>query len=123
MRNEYLCSEMKVMASILTLTVLFLALKPAVDYISGFGCHGVSCCVDECKPFLAGDSNGQNDSNDCDGSACNPFLACGSSFVYSLDQSDLRTSSTVVFRTEKFMYQERFASQFLPEFWQPPKIA
>jgi hypothetical protein len=112
---------MKTMAHILLVTVLFLAFKPAVDYVIESGCHKVACCVDECNPFQTSDS-GQNDPNDCDGNACNPFQVCGNSFVYTSDQSGLNTEPKVVFATKKFMYRVSYASQFLPEFWQPPKI-
>ncbi len=110
------------MAYIFLTTVLFLALKPAIDYVVDIGCHEVSCCVDECNPFLAGENSSDNDSNDCDGNSCNPFQACGTSFVTTTNVADFTFHVNKMLSLKKFNYEVNYASQFLPEFWQPPKI-
>jgi hypothetical protein len=114
---------MKILIFILTTFILFLAVKPGIDLLSLQADTEQTCCSGLCSPTSENDtSEDQNQNNDCDGKACNPFQVCGSCVLVCLSLPLYYIPKSRVNSEVNFLYQSTFTSQFTPDFWQPPKI-
>lgn len=114
---------MKFLTLILATTILFLAVKPGIDTISLQADTEQSCCGGQCTPISDNDnSQDENKENDCNGKSCNPFQVCGSCVLACLTIPFEYLPKPTVSTKKTFTYQSAFASQFAPDFWQPPKI-
>lgn len=114
---------MKILTFILATFILFLAVKPEIDLLSLQADTEQTCCGGQCSPTNDNDtSQDQNQDNDCDGKACNPFQVCGFCVLVCLNLPFDYIPKPTVISEEKFTYQSTFTSQFAPNFWQPPKI-
>lgn len=114
---------MKFLIIILTTTILFLAFKPGVDAIILSSSSMQSCCVETCDALPMADSS-QNDENNgnCSGNSCNPFQSCGTSFLLSLNTPETFSPDLQVSTKRNFTYQSIYSSQFISDFWHPPKF-
>ncbi len=116
---------MKLLAIFLAITILFLAVKPGIDYISMQINTEQGCCAGECKPVAnkrtAADQQPQTDH--CEEGACNPFQSCSMFVLHCDTKTSFNLSIPVVLLKLNFSYQSAFCSQFASDFWQPPRIA
>lgn len=112
---------MKLLTFILATFILFLAVKPGIDF-SLQADSEQTCCGGQCTPISENDkSQDQNKDKDCDGKSCNPFQVCSSCVLVCLNTPfDYLPKPT--FSKKGFTYQSVFTSRFAPDFWQPPKI-
>jgi hypothetical protein len=114
---------MKFLIFILATFILFLAVKPGMDFLSLQTDTEQTCCDGQCSPTSDNDnSKKQNQDNDCDGKACNPFQVCSSCILVCLNIPLDCIPKPITFSDKGFTYQSVFTSQFSPDFWQPPKI-
>ena len=115
---------MKSLTFILTIFILFLAIKPGTDMISLQTETEQTCCGGQCTPTSDNQQDqDQQQDNDCNGQSCNPFQVCSSCVLHFLTNSFLDLSKPEISTKQNFTYQSAFTSQFAPDFWQPPKIA
>jgi hypothetical protein len=112
---------MKLISYILSFTVIYLSVKPALDATPFLSTGMESCCsVSKCDPFAesAGDHHDEQEDN----SICNPFEACGSCLL-TLVKAPFEATAQLVISTETFFnYQSIVSSQFTADFWQPPQV-
>lgn len=114
---------MKFLTLILATTILFLTVKPSIDAFSLQTDTEQSCCGGQCTPISDNDnSQDENKESDCNGKSCNPFQVCGSCVLACLTIPFEYLPKPTVSTKKTFTYQSAFASQFAPDFWQPPKI-
>lgn len=113
---------MKFLSLLLATTILFLAVKPGIDLISLQSNTEKTCCGDQCKPIADSEksSNQQKQKDDCSGKSCNPFQGCSSSVLHCLNPF-IGLSKPEISNLH-YSFQASFTSQFVPDFWQPPKI-
>lgn len=114
---------MKITAIILAIFISFLAGKPGVDLMCSIIIDmEISCCDTRCTPFSANDKS-QNQDNDCSGEACNPFQTCNSCVLLINNVASIgplfKPNPTL---KSSFIYQLAFTSQYISDFWQPPKF-
>lgn len=116
---------MKITAAILSIFISFLALKPGVDAVCSLliDLQG-TCCDTVCTPLSDKDStNDQEPINDCSDGTCNPFQVCNSSVllinqVVAIDNA----SKPASFLKASFTYRSAVTSQYISDFWQPPRF-
>ena len=114
---------MRFISLLLATTVLFLAFKPAIDTMVLPFSSGPSCCVKTCDALLAvGTAQDEAPKGSCNGNSCNPFQACGTSFLVCLESPSVRHQNVEISTKQIFFYQSIFYSQFVSDFWQPPKF-
>lgn len=113
---------MKILTYILAFTVLFLSVKPGIDSISFSSDTQHSCCSnDKCSP-IAEKKNSDNQNNDKESNSCNPFQMCSNCVLVCIEIpfqyfKKIETPSKHIFE-----YHSDMTSQFIGDFWQPPKI-
>lgn len=115
---------MRIISIILTVTVLFLSFKPCIDYIVLDHGSEITCCTDSCEPTSENEepeSNGEK--GDCTGNSCNPFQSCGINSVMTIVAFETENQNNNVISDQNFNYQFNIHSQFLSDFWQPPRFA
>jgi hypothetical protein len=114
---------MKTLTFILATFILYLCLKPGIDFLSLQSVTEQGCCGGQCTSILDSDhSQDLNKENNCDGKPCNPFQACSSCILVCFNTQLISIPKHTVFSDVKFTYQSTFKSQFTADFWQPPKI-
>ena len=114
---------MKFLILIFATFIFFLAVKPGIDLISLLEDIEQSSCNDKCTSNCNYDkSKDQNQDDDCDGKTCNPFQVCSSCVLTCLNFPFYYIPKSTVFPVKGFTYHFVFTSQFVSDFWQPPKI-
>ncbi len=114
---------MKFLTLILTISILFLAAKPAIDALSFQAETEQSCCGGQCTPISENNNKqDQNQENDCNGKSCNPFQVCGSCVLLCLTMPFDYLPKANIYCKQNFTYQLAFTFQFASDFWHPPKI-
>ena len=115
---------MRIISIILTVTVLFLSFKPCIDYVVFDHGEEITCCTDSCEPTSDnGNSNSESEKGDCTGNSCNPFQSCGVNSVMTVIAFDTENHINELISEQNFNYQFNIHSQFLSDFWQPPRFA
>ncbi len=114
---------MRFVALLLATIVLFLAFKPAIDGMV-LSYNGVpSCCATSCDSMPSFDVAEENEpKGSCKGNSCNPFQACGTTFLICLTTPDVNQPKTDISTRAVFFYQSISSSKFTADFWQPPKF-
>lgn len=114
---------MRFNAFLLATIVLFLAFKPAIDAMVLPFSSGTSCCTKTCDAMPAfNTSTDEAPKGKCNGNSCNPFQACGTSFLVCLEGQEIQFQNVKISTKQDFLYQSIFYSQFVSDFWQPPKF-
>lgn len=115
---------MKVLSYILISAITFLLVKPGIDLISFSPKNQKACCSSTtCTPIAdhQESDSGNHQEKNTDG-VCNPFQACCSCLLLCI-KSPLYTIFKIEIPTEHFFeYQSHIASQFISDFWQPPRF-
>ena len=115
--------RMRFVAILLATTVLFLAFKPAIDAMVLPFSSSPSCCIKTCDAMPALDTaQDEAPKGTCNGNSCNPFQACGTSFLICLEGPEVQFQNVEISTKQNFFYQSIFYSQFVSDFWQPPKF-
>ncbi len=113
---------MRSLIFILAIITLFLAIEPGVESLLSMAETQHGCCRGQCAPESeSDDSQKQNSENDCAGRFCNPFQVCSTCV---LDCNNLLPGilyKPTYLESKGFSYQFTFTSQFISDFWQPPK--
>jgi hypothetical protein len=112
---------LKHLAYILAITVLFFSVKPAIDATPFSVAQQKTCCSSKCSPLTA-NQNSENHNEPEENEMCNPFQACGSCLLLCGSSGFLPALQTDIPTDKFFGYQSHIASQFISDFWQPPKI-
>ena len=114
---------MKFVSLILAILISLLAFKPGLDYVysTTMDCE-INLCDKNCIPSSEKDASKGQD-RDCDGKNCNPFQVCNSCVllateVYVIDDF-INPNINLKLR---FTYQSAISSQYVFDFWQPPKF-
>jgi hypothetical protein len=116
---------MKIFIHILTLTILFLALKPGID---SFASHSeVGCCAHTCEMNVqkndCSPTENKDDNHNCDDHNCNPFQVCGCCKLFVnpilFPISEFETEN---FDDNGFALRSLFYPQYNADFWHPPQI-
>lgn len=118
---------MKICAYILAFTVLFLSLKPKFDVISPSSESVQVCCTStSCSPIT---ENNEPESQQSDNQLpqdtkgiCNPFQACCAGFVIAVSTAFSSLPKTGTLPQQYFSYQSPLSSQFISDFWHPPRL-
>ena len=114
---------MKFLTIILTFTILFFSVKPAIELISFQTDSEQGCCADQCPPVKNKSNTAkfpqQNDG--CSGISCTPFEVC-SNCMLQCDAIPYILISKPEFLDLPFSYKTLYSSQFIADFWQPPKM-
>lgn len=113
---------MKILTYLITLTVIILSLKPAIDAIPFLSEKQQTFCSSAaCKPIFDNqDSDKESDKEE--NGMCNPFQACGSCLLICVTTPFVLTPQSNFSTEEFFGYQSFFTSQLISDFWQPPKF-
>lgn len=100
-----------------------LAFKPGFDAMVFYGKVQNSCCENACSNSddLKGTSDDKK-SNDCNGLGCNPFLSCGTCFLYVFNVSIEKVVKSDFNIDNVFAYDFFLTALFSSDFWQPPKF-
>jgi len=115
---------MKFLTIILATTVLFLSLKPGIDVLSLQKDTSQSCCSKCISVVDTNPSHNEKQKKSNDEKSCNPFQICSSCVLISLTGSSVDNLQNPKISTiQIFSYQSFFSTQFISDFWQPPKIA
>jgi hypothetical protein len=113
---------MKLLTYILTLIVIFLSVKPAIDAIPSSSEASQTCCSNsKCSP-ISENQNSNNQNEQEDNRMCNPFQACGCCLLLCVSTPFFPTLQGNFSMKESFGYQSFIPSQFISDFWQPPKF-
>lgn len=114
---------MKLICYILTTMIMFLIAKPVGSMILFQNNQEYSCCDSMCTPKES--KKEKNENKDCTGKNCNPFQVCNSCvFILNQITNFIQNQPKIeISKKQKIEYQLTFVSQFIPDFWQPPKIA
>ena len=113
---------MRLIAIILTFTVLYLAFKPGIDTLFISHDNEISCCSESCDPYSIENEGQSEDDGNCTGNSCNPFQSCGVNSVLSFLVFDDNLQNQELLVERNFTYQFNIHSQFLSDFWQPPQF-
>lgn len=116
---------MKNIVFIMSLTILFLSIKPGIDVFSLKSNISNNCCVDECSPLNNNKKSNskQKQSEEHKSKTCNPFQNCSTCVLTILPNTiTILASKNIITTLQNFNYQTTFNPQFNPDFWQPPKI-
>lgn len=115
---------MKLFTHLLLFTILFLVVKPGLDFVAMQNSAEIDCCAGQCKMPESNDSSQkQNQDDDCHGESCNPFQGCCACVFMCITNPFTVQLKPLISAQLKFYYQSTFVSQYAPDFWQPPKIA
>ena len=113
---------MKLLTYILTFTVIFLSVKPAIDAMLISTETQRTCCSNsKCNP-VSDNQNSDNESEQEENGMCNPFQACGSCLLLFVSTPFFLTIQSNFAIQEFLGYQSFIPSQFISDFWQPPKF-
>ena len=116
---------MKITAAILAIFISFLAVKPGVDVVCSMLIDiEINCCDTTCTPLSDSDTTkNQEQNNDCNGKTCNPFQVCNSCvlLINEVASIDNLSKPKPPFKS-RFTYQSALTSQYISDFWQPPKF-
>ena len=112
---------MKLIALILASFITFLVIKPGVDMIHTQLCDtAIEGCNEDCSPFS---NTEDSEDNKCNGKTCCLFQVCNSSGIVVNEMSVLQNEDVpVISYKQDFSYVSAFTNQFIPDFWQPPKL-
>lgn len=111
---------MRVLATIMSFIVLFLSVQPAFSSMEEKQMD--QCCAGSCHT----DSSKSKETpakNSC-GDNCNPFQSCSSCVGFTLVSYQIEIAECA-FTENQINYTNQVHpqfSQFIPDFWQPPKI-
>ena len=114
---------MKFLSIIMTSIIFFLVLKPGFDVIISENISKDNCCKEICASAQQADHHQEETpEDDCNGGFCNPFLICGTCFIFN--QSITIDNIQIIKKPEKqkSLYQFIFPSFFINDFWQPPQF-
>lgn len=112
---------MKVLTYILALTVIFLSVEPGIDAIPFSSDNQKTCCSSsKCSP-ISDKQNSDNNSDKEENGMCNPFQACGSCSLLCLTMPFQSLLNPEISTEQFFEYKSFIPSQFITDFWQPPK--
>lgn len=113
---------MKGVTYILALTVIILSLKPGIDALPILSINQLTCCSSsKCGP-IADEQHSDHDSEQEKNGMCNPFQACGSCLLLCVVVPLRFLSNPDISTEEYFEYLSFTPSQFIADFWQPPKF-
>lgn len=113
---------MNLFTYILAFTVIFLSAKPAVDAIPFLSEIQQTCCSSsKCNP-ISDNQNSDKESDKKENGMCNPFQACGSCLLICVTTPSYLQAQPNFSTEEFFGYQSFMLSQFIFDFWQPPKF-
>lgn len=117
---------MKFLTIILATIVVFLSVKSETNGTPfQLNTEKTTCCGSTCSPTLENDSlNNEHKKGDCKGNSCNPFQACCSCFLfYIANTTTFSVTRKVHISTKQFFnYKSLVISQYITDFWQPPRI-
>ncbi|NQU35510.1 MAG: hypothetical protein HQ521_19970 [Bacteroidetes bacterium] len=113
---------MKLSTLILVITILFLAIKPGIDFISLHTTTEQTCCSGQCNPIVTHQNSSDNHNNDCTGKSCNPFQVCCSCVLQSRINPAGELFKPEIPSKQFITYGSTFCNQFTVDFWHPPKI-
>lgn len=113
---------MRTLTYILAFVVIFLSAKPAIDSTQLLSDTSKSCVSSsKCNP-ISNSQKSENRNNQTENDICNPFQSCVSCELHVVT-TPFSPVSKAHFTIEKFKeYQSFIASQFISDFWQPPKF-
>lgn len=113
---------MKFLTFILAFSITFLAIEPGIESILSQTETKQSCCGGQCTPNSENNRPyEENHEDDCSGKLCNPFQVCSNC---ALDCNNLPIANLYkppYLERKGFSYKFAFTSQFISDFWQPPK--
>jgi hypothetical protein len=114
---------LKSLTFILGVFILFLAVEPGIDLLLLQVDTEQTCCGRQYTPIECSDNaQDQNEGKDCNRKSCNPFQVCSSCVLVCFNIALISITKPTVISNQGFTYQTTFPSQFVPDFWQPPKI-
>jgi|GEM_PF-1262845 len=114
---------MKFLAIIMTSIIFFLVLKPGFDVIISENSSDIDCCKEICASAHQADHSQEEAPEDnCNGSFCNPFLICGTCFIFNQAITIDGYQNIRENEKQKSLYQFIFPSLFINDFWQPPQF-
>lgn len=121
--NSYFCRAIKFLTFILASIILFLAIKPGIDTISLQTESPQGCCA-QCTSHSTSDNSHSQKKQDNENSdkSCNPFQVCSSCVLVCYNVPSDYLSKPTVFSDKVITYLSTFTSQFVSDFWHPPKI-
>lgn len=114
----------KVLSYILIVAILFLLVKPKIDSIQlSLKGQQICCSSDKCDPIPTNDASDYGDTQDQKShNMCNPFQACCTCLLICNIPPSYTIFTVEVFTEHFSQYQSILPSQFIPDFWQPPKF-
>ena len=113
---------MKNITQILAFTVIFLSAKPAIDAVSLWPDAPKSCFSStKCDPHAESQEK-EHESEQETNEMCNPFQSCVSCALFFVSTPHFIISKTQIALRKFSEYQSLIASQFIADFWQPPKF-
>ena len=114
---------MKSTTLIIVIIILFLAIKPGIDFISLPTTNEQTCCSGQCNPIVTHQKSAdQHNEDDCAGKFCNPFQVCCSCVLQSSTNPVSELLKHVISAKQLITYNSTFCKQFAVDFWHPPKI-
>jgi len=114
---------MKYFTIILTVSVLFLALKPGMDLILLHIEFEKTCCSSQCTQIADFDNfQDQKPEGECDGNGCNPFQVCCSSVMFLIASPFVFSNNSKITTKRIFTYHSTYTLLIASDFWQPPQF-
>jgi|SRR5690554_583491 hypothetical protein len=116
---------MKILAYIISFTVIFLSVKPGIDALAYSFENEIAFCTNTmCVADTDTDGAGAEDrQSQEDNGMCNPFQICSACvMLYVATPINETTPQPEPRAKQAYGYQTNIASQFIADFWQPPKI-
>jgi len=116
---------MKFLSLVFSIVILFLAVKPGIDFFSFKAENEQVCCEGKCNPFENTEKpSGQENQNDqSQRKSCNPFQSCCMWVSNYMTKTSKEEINPEILSKQNLNYQSAFPFQIATDFWQPPKIA
>ncbi len=113
---------MKIWTYILTITVIFLSVKPGIDTITFSSESQQTCCLKSTYNPISENHESDNRSEQESNGMCNPFQACCSCNLVDVVFPFYQTLRMGISSEQYFGYQSFISSNFISDFWQPPQF-
>ncbi len=113
---------MKIWTYILTITVIFLSVKPGIDTITFSSESQQTCCLKSKYSPISEKHESDNKNDQETKGLCNPFQACCACNLVYVGLPFFPTLKIGISSEENFSYQSFISSKFISDFWQPPRF-
>ncbi len=113
---------MKIWTYILTITVIFLSVKPGIDTITFSSENQQTCCLKTKYSPISENQESDNKNDQETKGVCNPLQACCSCNLVYVGSLFFPSLKIGISYEPYFGYPSLFSSKFISDFWQPPQF-